>query len=449
LPKEQAESFPPAPQIHQHDDAPIAGNPSSGIEPPPSVESQPSEIFPQVIVKNETEPDQAPGDPETRRPVGRTAWEVLVGFFRRSKSRAVDSPSDTKDTEGPGIEAEPISPVISNAKDFNPRPVVAEPAAAISSEEIFKEIGGQLRKRRELLSLTQDEIERQTRVRTVFLEALENGALDELPSPVQTRGILANYATFLDLDADTILLRFADGLQARYRESLPDKPSRTRAPMAVHTKLPPLRTFIASDLLFGGGVAIMLLLFAIWGIGRVMTVRSTTIPQATSPSISDVLAGTGLPTPPQEVTLIPAENTSQASTPEVTETFVLATLGADVNVQINLVSIEQTFMRVVVDGQVEFEGRTQPDKDYSYEAKDQIEVLVGNAAGLKVTYNGRDLGLMGNFGEVIDRVYTAEGVVTPTSTPAPTSTATPNVTGTPTETLTPTPSVTPTPKSGE
>ncbi len=47
---------------------------------------------------------------------------------------------------------------------------------------------------------------------------------------------------------------------------------------------------------------------------------------------------------------------------------------------------------------------------------------------------GGIFGLMGNFGEVIDRVYTAKGVVTPTSTPAPTSTPTRHVTGTPTQT---------------
>ncbi len=89
-----------------------------------------------------------------------------------------------------------------------------------------------------------------------------------------------------------------------------------------------------------------------------MTVRSTTLPQATSPSISDVLAGTGLPTFSQEVTLVPAQDTSQASTPEVTETFVLATLGPDVNVQVTLSSSQQTFMRVIVDGKVQFDGRT-------------------------------------------------------------------------------------------
>jgi transcriptional regulator with XRE-family HTH domain len=417
------------------------------IKPPQSVESQDPETIPQDI-KNETESVQVPGNLQKHGSLWRATVGSLVSIFKRSETRPVASPFEAIGSKGSENEAEPTLELMSNAKDYNSQPPL-DVEAVISSDDIFKEIGQQLRKRRELLSLTYEEIERHTRVRAVFLTALENGALEDLPSPVQTRGILANYAVFLDLDADTILLRFADGLQARYREKRPNKPARSRAPMTVNTRLPPLRTFIASDLLFGGGMAIMLLLFAIWGIGRVMTVRSTTIPHATSPSISDVLVGTALPTLPQEVTLIPAQDTLQASTLEVTETFVLATLGADINVQINLVSTEHTFMRVVVDGKVQFEGRTAPDTDYPYQAKDQIEVLVGNAAGLKVTYNGRDLGLMGNFGEVIDRVYTSEGVVTPTSSPAPTSTATPNFTSTPTETLTPTPSVTPTPKSGE
>ena len=440
----QAEPTADSPQIKRPEDTATVIPPPLAIEPLQPAELRAPETFPPETT-NATQTDQPPGNPHMGRSIWRSALESLVATFKRSKNRSAISPLDVDET--PTIEADRILPGISNAKDFNPE-LEVEPEKATSSDEIFKEIGAQLRKRRELLSLTHEEIERQTRVRTVFLDALENGAFEELPSPVQTRGILANYATFLDLDADTILLRFADGLQARYREKRPEKPSRSRAPMTVNTKLPPLRTFIASDLLFGGGMAIMLLLFAIWGIGRVMAVRSSTIPQATSPSISQVLVGTGLPTLPQQVTLIPAQDTAQASTPAVTETFVLATLGPDVNVQVNLSSIEQTFMRVTVDGKVQFEGRTVPNTDYPYDAKDQVEVLVGNAAGLKVTYNGRDFGLMGNFGEVIDRIYTAEGVVTPTTTAPPTYTPTPKVTGTPTETPTPTPSATPSPTSG-
>jgi hypothetical protein len=281
------------------------------------------------------------------------------------------------------------------------------------------------------------------------LKALEDGALDELPSPVQTRGILANYAGFLDLDVDAVLLRFADGLQARYRERSGERPARSRGPMKINTSLPPLRSFIASDLLFGGGVAIMLVLFAIWGISRVMSVRSTIRPQATAPSISDVLAETPIATLAQEVTLIPAEDTSLAPTQEITATIQAPTLSAKVTVQLNLVAVERTYLRVSVDGKVQFDGRVLPGTTYPFEAGDRIEVLVGNAAAVKVTYNGRDLGLMGNFGEVIDRVYTAQGIGTPTATQPPTPTPTPYMTPTPSQTPTRTPSVTPTPMPGE
>ncbi len=97
-------------------------------------------------------------------------------------------------------------------------PVIESTAPTSSADMIFAEIGAQLRARREMISLTADEVERHTKLRAVFVKALEDGALDKLPSPVQTRGMLANYATFLDLDTDTILLRFADFLQARRHE---------------------------------------------------------------------------------------------------------------------------------------------------------------------------------------------------------------------------------------
>lgn len=336
----------------------------------------------------------------------------------------------------------------SNIQDFNPLPAEVN-ESALSSEEIFAEIGQQLRKRREMLSLTHDEIERHTRVRAPFLKALEDGMLEDLPSPVQTRGVLANYAGFLDLDVDTILLRFADGLQARRRERQGQKPARTRAPMMVNTSLPFWRVLLTTDLLFGGGMAIMLVIFAIWGISFVVSIQSSARPQATAPSIADVLgSGTPIATSLGEVTLIPAQDTPLASTQEVPATVETPTLGANITVQLILAATERTYLRVTVDGKVKFDGRVEPGAAYPFDAEKQIDVLVGNAAALTVKFNGRDLGLMGNFGEVIDRVYTAQGIATPTGTPPPTSTPTPNITLTPSLTPTRTPSSTPTPKAG-
>ena len=72
-------------------------------------------------------------------------------------------------------------------------------------------------------------------------------------------------------------------------------------------------------------------------------------------------------------------------------------------------------MRISVDGEVAFEGRIAPGETKVFEADDQVMVLTGNAAALRITYNGRDLGLMGNVGEVVSRVYLITGVATPTA----------------------------------
>ncbi len=148
------------------------------------------------------------------------------------------------------------------------------PEAAESSTQIFIEIGRELRERRELLSLHLDEVERNTHVKAHYLDALERGAMDDLPSTVQTRGMLSNYATFLDLDVDTLLLRFADALQARYRERNPQKPPGRKPGQPIVANMPPIRSFIAGDLIFGVGVVLLLVGFAIWGVSRVMTIQS-------------------------------------------------------------------------------------------------------------------------------------------------------------------------------
>ena len=160
---------------------------------------------------------------------------------------------------------------------------------------IFAEIGTQLRERRELISLTFDEVERHTKLRAAFVKALEEGAFDKLPSPVQTRGMLANYATFHDLDVDTILLRFADGLQARRYEKYAETP-REKIQTEVVTSLPFLRSFIAGDLIFGVAMIAILIALAIWGVGRVVNSQEERNAEATAPSIVDVLGSTPLPT---------------------------------------------------------------------------------------------------------------------------------------------------------
>ncbi len=317
-----------------------------------------------------------------------------------------------------------------------------EPVAAIrSSSELFAEAGAQLRQRRELLGLAHEEIERQIHIGRHYLKALEAGDFGGLPSPVQTRGMLSNYAAFLDLDVDSVLLKFADALQARHREMHPLPPgARGRVPPATPRGLPPLRGFIAGDLVFGIGVVILVVAFSLWGLTRVWDVRTRAQIQPTAPSISDVLLASPVVT---EQTLIATSalldlgGTTETPNPAGTPAG-LPTLPEGINVQVNIVAVERTYLRVIVDGEVAFEGRILPGSAYPFEAGTYIEILVGNAAAVRVTYNQRDLGPLGSYGEIVNRIYTAEGILTPTATVPPTPTNTLPATITPTPSRTPT-----------
>jgi hypothetical protein len=136
---------------------------------------------------------------------------------------------------------------------------------------------------------------------------------------------------------------------------------------------------------------------------------------------------------------------------EATVTVEIPTQNVNAEVQLNLVAVERTYMRVVVDGETEFDGRVVPGNAYPFEAESQVEVLVGNGAAIRIVYNGRDLGLMGTFGQVVNNIYMGTEIITPTAlptatgtiTPVPTKTApptaTPRVTSTPVLSATPVP----------
>ena len=85
-----------------------------------------------------------------------------------------------------------------------------------------------------------------------------------------------------------------------------------------------------------------------------------------------------------------------------------------------MVATEQDLRGVVVDGEVALNRHADSWKCVSA----SIDVLVGSGAAIRVVYNGRDLGLMGTFGQVVSNIYTASEVITPTALPSPTGAVT-------------------------
>jgi hypothetical protein len=191
----------------------------------------------------------------------------------------------------------------------------------------------------------------------------------------------------------------------------------------------------------------MLFLLTAWFAIRILSGENSRS-AAQGPSISDVLlASPVVATPttsnnealPTDVEVNPVIENDVTLTP--TETASSAE--GETSLQVTVSVLERTFVRVTVDGVVEQEGRVVPGFAQTFDGTQRIEVLTGSGSAIQVLFNQRNLGVMGDFGQVVDLIYTLNGPQTPTMTPSLTPTVTPRFQKTPT--LTPTLTLTRTP----
>jgi len=315
---------------------------------------------------------------------------------------------------------------------------------------ILRDIGSQLRSHREMLGLSLEDVERHTRLRLHYLQALEGGRLEDLPSPVQGRGMLSNYATFLGLDSDALLMRFAEALQVRLanRQAVAAALAAEKARVRPASPRPQawILRMLPTDLIVTVLFLVAIGAFMLWGIRRVNEIQNQEQAETSPPAVVDVLTQATLtPTGGPQSSPQPSATLAEAIVPEEIPTETSTQVPPTLNpapVQVYIVARQRTWMRVIVDGKVDFDGRVTAGSAYLFSADQRVELTTGNAAALQVYFNRLDLGPLGIFGQVVNRVYTRTGAETPTPTATPPGqqppTSTPDINATPTPTPSPT-----------
>jgi len=286
----------------------------------------------------------------------------------------------------------------------------------------MSDVGRQLRKAREEKELSLEQVQKATRIKRVYLEAIEADRLDDLPGPVQARGFVRSYASHVGLDPDAVLGRLDGVLSQAVAAPLPS-PRATSKPVAGSTRpvaaprpvAPPRPTpapRISTESSFPLPLPILIagaiVLFVIGGLLLIQAFRA----EAPAPA----------PTLPASVPL------SVSQTAEATPTAP-----PTARVSVTLTPSEHVWVRVTHDGLTAFEGFMEPGQSQTWEAGQQVIVETGNGAALSATVNGEDVGVLGPRNRVAVRAWGVEGEVTPapTATPAPPPIAEPTATPAP------------------
>ena len=342
-------------------------------------------------------------------------------------SLAQDKGTDT------AIESQPVD---------NDKPPLKGHDGEGSSNDIFTQIGEDLRQRRNLLSLSLEDVRSQLHIQKHYLHAMETGKFDELISSIQAKGMLTNYANFLSLDVEKILFQFADGLQKQRLEKMGTANINTRSARELSDKRLKIKNFFSLDLLIIASIFIGFSAFVIWGVNRILMANAPASEETALPEVADILLATISPTPQITLSLEATEQIeSNMDTPVIEETPLFTPASTSSPINIVIVPLQQAWVRVLSDSEMVYEGRLIPGNAYDFFGEEKVEILTGNAGALTLYLNNQELGSVGLIGQVSNLIFTKDGLILPTPTNTPTSTETPETS--PTPTLTPSPSPTP------
>jgi len=262
---------------------------------------------------------------------------------------------------------------------------------------IFKEedkmdsLGQFLKKQRELKGYSLHDAQEETKIQIKYLKALEEENFNILPGEVFTKGFIRSYADFLGINPQEAMDRYYN-LKGEKQEEIIENEESTRVTQNKEVKAtkeeePSVRPKISPVLLF---LAIGIIVLGIWVYNAYK------------------------PNPDNQGDLpIQEQNEQPNNQPEISkpkpEPKQQVTLPAPVYVR--TIVTDTCWTQVKVDGKLVFEGQLTPGTIREWKGQQQITFRFGNAGGIKIEYNGKNLGQVGAKGEVVDKVFTPTQVV--------------------------------------
>jgi len=272
--------------------------------------------------------------------------------------------------------------------------------------------GERFRAAREARGLSLSDVAEQIRIRSVYLGAIEDGNWSAIGAPVYIRGFLRTYGRFLGLDTEEIVAEFngeastpvapAPGTQGKtnyFAEDVP--PPRQLSPL----------TWIAAI------VAVALIAYVVYSA---MTLHQRSSEVAALPSNSSSALASAMPSPSagaSSPSASPAASDSTSPSPGTSESpaaspsplgaspQVSASPGADGPNTLDVRLTSASWVRVTVDGNVSMEGTFPAGTARRFHGK--LAVLrIGNAGGVVVLVDGKDVGKLGGAGDVVERSFT-------------------------------------------
>lgn len=299
------------------------------------------------------------------------------------------------------------------------------------------ELGQLLQQTREQKGISLAEVEEAIRIRQRYIQDMEEGEFNRLPSEVIARGFLRNYAAYLGLDVGEIF--------SQYREALPSNgfnsyyiPPETVPAWRLQQKA--VDVDLSNRGLPIARMVMVLVLIGIIGIGSWRFLRDNPdFPGGFIMAAAPVVTATSGPTTPTDSSDGPPLAVSENETPQVTEQptatptvrpqapLILPThtptpqptptdtppppgvAASASQIEIVLRITARSWVQATVDGNQEFAGLLEAGQEARWQAVQWMRLDIGNAGGVELILNGESRGILGQPGAVVRRTWMLQG----------------------------------------
>lgn len=305
-----------------------------------------------------------------------------------------------QENEPPTLKIRKTKPVADN------QPVALSEETSESKKDL-EAIGRELSARRRYLNVSWDVIEEETHIHKDQLRSIERGDLDAFTNPIHFKGLLQTYARFLNLDVAAIMIRYADAIQKRRSEKTTTKRKILKSVRVASPFLMNLKRFFTLDLFFGTLMIMGIVGFLIWGISRMSFAGEEPELTGTLPALAEVLLSDETEQPTE---VEPTAETQEAVLIPTSTPFYVAS-EMDASLEIVILIRQNTWLRVLSDGQQVYQGRQQAGNVLTYTGDESIELQTGNLAAIEVIFNQEPYdGTTSRIGTAARLLFSSEGI---------------------------------------
>jgi cytoskeletal protein RodZ len=278
--------------------------------------------------------------------------------------------------------------------------------------------GERLRREREMRGITIEEIAEATKIGSRNLRALEDEKFDLLPGGIFNKGFVRAYSKFLGLDEEQAVADYI-AAESSFRDAASDGLD-VHVENSPHASLAVPVTIVVLLAIAGGG-------FGGWKyyqkraaqqeaeqIAAASKPAAAVAPpaQPVAPPSTPASAGQDSSASPTTTQPTNAAGTTPAASPATTAPEVPASSdsAATGGFVVQLKANQDSWVSAKADGKSVFSETLKATNERTLHARDRIVLTLGNAAGVQVSYNGKDQTFDRAAGKVKTLVFTAHGL---------------------------------------